>query len=67
MGVNEELNVNIISNKTNPKTDNMGQGLTFYNTLEGPLTSGITQLKIQKVNRVFGGTIGPSTGEGSML
>ena len=31
--------------------------------LEGPLTCAITLIRIEKVNRVFGGTIGPSTGE----
>ena len=31
--------------------------------LEGPLTCAITLIRIEKVNRVFAGTIEPSTGE----
>ena len=42
----------------------MDEGLKV---VEGPLTSVLSVLKIQKVNRVFAGTIGPSTGDCIML
>ena len=47
----------------NPKTENEGKGLTFFDTLEGPLTCTFTLKNIQKVKREFGSTIGPSTKE----